>query len=263
MRDIFSDLSAPVLSDADPVRRAQIQMKQPLAKRFYKDVTVSETENGYAILLDGRPIKTPGKRQLAVPTREAAEMLAREWDAQAEEINPTSMPLTRLANTAIDGIEPDMDAVFDDIVKFAGTDLVCYRADAPESLVAFQAELWDPIVYWAAEAIGARFILAQGIIHREQPREAIAAYASKLDRHRSALKLAALHTVTTLTGSALIALAFAEGRLTAEEAWKAAHADEDWNIRLWGTDAEAEARRRARWTEMKAATDMFGAISAA
>lgn len=260
MRDIFSDLSAPPLSDADPVRRAQIQMKQPLPKRFYKEVFVGEAEDGFSILLDGRPIKTPAKRTLAVPSRAAAELLATEWRNQAEEINPVKMPVTRLVNTALDGIAAELDAVFDDIVKFAGTDLLCYRADNPQSLIDMQATHWDPVIYWAADAFGARFILAEGIIHREQPEAAISAFAGALERHRSALKLASLHTVTTLTGSALIALAFAEGRLTAEQAWQAAHVDEDWNILQWGTDAEAEARRHARWKEMKAATELFDSL---
>jgi chaperone required for assembly of F1-ATPase len=260
MRDVFSDLSAPPLSDEDPVRRAQIQMKQPLPKRFYKDVTVGETEDGFSILLDGRPVKTPGKRPLAVPTRAAADLLAGEWQAQETEINPVKMPVTRLVNTAIDGIEAESDAVFDDIVKFAGTDLLCYRADNPQSLVDMQASHWDPVLYWAADAFGARFILAQGVIHRQQPEAAIGAYAAALANHRSALKLAALHTITTLTGSALLALAFAEGRLTSEQAWSAAHVDEDWNILQWGTDAEAEARRKARWAEMHAAAQLFDSL---
>jgi chaperone required for assembly of F1-ATPase len=261
MRDVFSDLSAPPLSDEDPVRRAQIQMKQPLPKRFYKEVSVGETEEGYSILLDGRPVKTPGKRVLALPTRAAADLVAQEWRDQAEVINPLKMPLTRLANTAIDGIAAEIDAVFDDIVKFAGTDLLCYRADKPQSLVDMQAAHWDPVVYWAADTFGARFILAEGIIHREQPAEAISAFSSALEKYRSAMELASLHTITTLTGSALITLAFAEGRLMAEESWQTAHVDEDWNILQWGTDAEAEARRKARWIEMKAAADLFDAVT--
>lgn len=261
MRDIFSDLSAPVLSDQDPVRRAQIQMKQPLPKRFYKDVSVGETDAGYSVLLDGRPIKTPAKRTLSVPTRRAAELLAEEWQAQKQEIDPTRMPLTRLVNTALDGIEAQLDAVFEDIVKFAGTDLVCYRAGEPPSLVAMQAEHWDPVLYWAAEGFGARFILAEGVMYREQPEPAIQAYAEALGKYRSALELAILHTMTTLTGSALLALAFAEGRLSAEDTWRAAHVDEDWNILQWGGDAEAEARRQARWVEMTAAAELFEAIS--
>lgn len=260
MRDIFSDLSAPPLTDDDPVRRAQIQMKQPLPKRFYKEVTVGEAEDGFTILLDSRPVKTPGKRALAVPTHAAARLLAREWDEQTTEIDPVKMPVTRLVNTALDGVAPEIDAVFDDIVKFAGTDLLCYRADNPRSLVDMQANHWDRVVYWAADALRARFILAEGIIHRQQPESAIRAFAEALEKHRSALKLAALHTVTTLTGSALLALAFAEGRLNAEQAWQAAHVDEDWNIQQWGTDAEAEARRRSRWLEMHAAAQLFDSL---
>ena len=262
MRDIFSDLSAPPLSDEDPIRRAQIQMKQPLPKRFFKEVMVGKTADGFAILLDGRPVKTPGKRPLVLPSRAAAEIIAAEWDAQSKEIDPALMPLTRLTNTAIDGVEAELDAVFDEIVKFAGTDLLCYRAEGPASLVDLQARLWDPILFWARDDLGARFILAEGVIHREQPGEAISAFARALGKYRTALELAALHTITTLTGSALIALAHAEGRLSAGDAWTAAHADEDWNIEHWGSDAEAEARRGKRWLEMKAAADLLASLRA-
>ena len=262
MRDIFHDLDEQ-LSHPDPVRRAQIQMKAPLPKRFYKDVTVGEASGEHAILLDGRSVKTPAKRPLTLPTRAAAERVAAEWDAQKEVIDPAGMPLTRLVNSALDGVASELDAVFDDIVKYAGTDLLCYRADAPQSLVAAQAAKWNPVLYWAAEDLGARFILAEGVIHQEQPAAAIEAFSNALARYRSALEIAALHTITTLTGSALLALAFAEGRLTEEEAWHAAHADEDWNIEQWGSDAEAEARRAARWIEMKAAGDLFRALKPA
>jgi chaperone required for assembly of F1-ATPase len=260
MRDIFADLSGPVLSDADPVRRAQIQMKHPLPKRFYKDVGIGESGDGFSILLDGRPVKTPGKRSLAVPARAAAEMLAAEWQDQLDVINPVRMPVTRLVNSAIDGVANEIDAVFADIVNFAGTDLLCYRADKPDSLVAMQATHWDPVIFWTAEAFGARFILVEGIIHQQQPREAIDAFSAALGKYGRAIELAALHTVTTLTGSALVALAFAERRLSADEAWRVAHVDEDWNILQWGTDAEAEARRQARWMDMQAATRLFDAV---
>jgi chaperone required for assembly of F1-ATPase len=261
-RDIFSDLSGPTLSDPDPTRRAQIQMKNPLPKRFYKEVTVSQTEAGYQVLLDGRPVKTPAKSVLALPTQAAAELVAAEWQAQETEINPVRMPKTRLANTAIDGIARELDAVLADIVNFAGTDLLCYRAESPSSLVAHQAMLWDPVLFWAADSIGARFILVEGVMHQTQPAEAVSAFAAALSDFATPLELAALHTVTTLTGSALLTLAFARGQITAEQAWTAAHADEDWNIEQWGTDAEAQARRTARWTEMQAASDMFYAVRA-
>jgi chaperone required for assembly of F1-ATPase len=260
MRDIFLDLNEQ-LSHPDPVRRAQIQMKAPLPKRFYKDVSVGETAGEHSILLDGRPVKTPAKRSLTLPTRAAAELVAAEWDAQKEVIDPVKMPLTRLVNSALDGVAAELDAVFDDIVNYAGTDLLCYRADTPGSLVDAQAAKWDPVLYWAAEELGARFILAQGVIHQEQPQPAVAAFREALRKHRTPLALAALHTITTLTGSALLALAFAEGRLDAEQAWHAAHADEDWNIEQWGSDAEAEGRRAARWADMKAASDLFKAVN--
>ncbi|MCV3764244.1 ATP12 family chaperone protein [Rhizobium sp. TRM95796] len=260
LRDIFSDLAAPVLSDEDPTRRAQIQMKRPLPKRFYKDVSVQQTEGGHQILLDGRPVKTPMKSALVLPTAAAAGIVAAEWRAQGEEINPAKMPATRLANTAIDGIAREIDAVAEDIVSFAGTDLVCYRAEHPERLANLQAAHWDPVLFWAADDLGARFILVAGVMHQEQPPEALDAYRSALADHRHPLALAALHTITTLTGSALLALAFAKGRLDAEAAWTAAHVDEDFNIAQWGADAEAEARRKARWVEMKTAADLFGAM---
>jgi len=259
MRDIFLDLTEQ-LSDPDPVRRAQIQMKAPLPKRFYKDVSVGETAGEHSILLDGRPVKTPARRSLTLPTRAAAELLAAEWDAQQEVINPVKMPLTRLVNSALDGVAAEIDAVFDDIVNYAGTDLLCYRAASPQSLVDAQAAKWDPVLYWAAEALGARFILAEGVIHQSQPQPAITAFAETLRKYRSPLELAALHTITTLTGSALLALGFAEGQISAEQAWHAAHTDEDWNIEHWGGDAEAEARRAARWTDMEASYQLFNAV---
>lgn len=260
MRDFLNDIHEH-LSDPDPVRRAQIQMKNPLPKRFYKEVGIGEDAGRLTIELDGRRVKTPAKRQLSLPTRAAAELVASEWRHQVDVIDPATMPITRLVNSALDGVENELDAVTDDIVKYAGTDLLCYRADSPQSLVEAQAGKWDPVLYWAAETFGARFILAQGIIHQQQPASAIAAYAGALRRYRDPLALGALHTITTLTGSALLALALAEGRLTAEEAWTAAHADEDWNIAQWGSDAEAEARRAHRWQDMKASSDLFNALT--
>lgn len=259
MRDIFSDLSSP-LSDPDPVRRAQIQMKSPLPKRFYKEVGIGDDEGRFTIRLDGRTVKTPAKKALSLPTRASAELVAGEWRDQVEVIDPGKMPITRLVNSALDGVANELDAVLDDIVKYAGTDLLCYRADAPQSLVDAQAAKWDPVLFWAAEAFGARFILAQGIIHQQQPASALKAYADVIGKYRDPLAVGALHTITTLTGSALLALALAEGRLTAEEAWAAAHADEDWNIEQWGSDAEAEARRAHRWRDMKASGDLFSAV---
>lgn len=259
MRDQLEDIHQH-LSDPDPVRRAQIQMKNPLPKRFYKDVGIGEDKGRFTIELDGRPVKTPAKTTLSLPTRAAAELVAIEWRDQADVIDPGRMPVTRLVNSALDGVANEIDAVLADIVKYAGTDLVCYRADGPRSLIDAQAAKWDPVIYWAGDTFGARFILAEGIIHQAQPASAIEAYAGAIARYRDPLALGALHTVTSLTGSALLALALAEGRLSAEEVWSAAHADEDWNIERWGSDREAEARRAHRWQDMKASSDLFNAV---
>jgi len=259
MPDIRDELTG-ALSDPDPVRRAQIQMLKPLPKRFYTEVSIGPTSGGHAILLDGRPVRTPAKQALEVPTLKAAELLAAEWQTQKETIDPATMPVTRLANTAIDGVARDSRAVFDDILNFAGTDLLCYRASEPEGLVARQSERWDPIISWAAEKHGAHFILVQGIVHQAQPRQAIDAFAEALGAYATPLGLACLHTITTLTGSALLALAFAEKRLSAEETWALAHLDEDWQIEHWGTDEEAFQRRENRWREMQAATATLDAL---
>jgi len=260
MPDIRDDLSA-ALSDPDPVRRAQIQMHKPLPKRFYTTVSIGATEDGgHAILLDGRTVRTPAKQPLTVPTQAVAELLAAEWDAQKENIDPATMPVTRLANTAIDGVSKDIRAVFDDILNFAGTDLLCYRASEPEGLVARQSERWDPVITWAADKLGARFILAEGVVHQVQPRAAINGVAEALRAYATPLGLACLHTITTLTGSALLAIAFAEKQLSADEAWALAHLDEDWQIEHWGTDDEAFQRRENRWREMQAATATLNAL---
>lgn len=264
MRDFLNEIADhanDLLSDADPVRRAQIQMKRPLPKRFYTEVTVSgDTETGFSILLDGKAVKTPARNALAVPTAALAELVAGEWQAQETEVDPGKMPATRIVNTALDGISADPQAVLEDILRFSSSDLICYRADTPEGLIARQAEGWDPVLDWAAGALGARFICIEGVIHREQPREAIAAFGATLRKYETALELACLHTITTLTGSALLTLAFAEGELSAEEAWRLAHIDEDWTIEHWGEDAEAAARRAWRKGEMLAAAAVFEAL---
>ena len=256
MRDILSDLS-DAMSDPDPVRRAQIQMKRPLPKRFYKEVSTDTAEEGFRILLDGRPVRTPGKKLLAVPTQAIADRLKREWDAQAEEIDPAKMPVTRLVNTAVDGVAENLDAVFDEIVRFAGTDMLCYRADSPEGLVARQRDGWDPVLRWAADSKGIRFILVEGVMHQEQPAPAIEAYAAALSVWRDPLALACVHTITTLTGSALLGLAFAEGIIDADMAWALAHIDEDWQIEHWGTDEEAFHRRELRREELDVAASVL------
>lgn len=237
-------------------------LAKPLPKRFYKDVTVAaDKAGGFAILLDGRAAKTPGKRKLIAPTEALASAMAGEWAAQGERIDPARMELTRLVNTAIDGVAGKEAEVADDIVAFAGSDLVCYRAEAPEGLIAEQAKAWDPLVAWVRERFDARLKLAAGIVHVAQDAKAIERVRAHVHTY-DALRLAALHVMTTLTGSAVVALAVAEGRIDAAAAWKAAHVDEDWQIRFWGEDAEARARREQRWRTMQAASRLLELIHA-
>lgn len=260
MRDILNDLGEG-LSDEDPVRRAQLKSKPAMPKRFYKAAGVAPEDDGFVVQLDGRPVLTPAKNSLRLPTDKLARLIAAEWDAQREDINPLHMPLTRLANTAIDGVALDPQAVKEDILRFAGSDLLCYRADSPQALVNRQAERWDPVIDWAHLSLGARFVLAEGVVHVEQPREAIAAFGAHLAAFHDPIALASLHSFTSLTGSALLAMAVAKEELGAEDAWATAHVDEDWNLRQWGHDDEAAARRAHRWGEMQAADAALKALS--
>ena len=230
---------------------------KPLPKRFYANAAAGpEAAGGYPILLDGRSAKTPGRCLLQLPTRALGEAIAAEWQAQTEAINPALMPLTRLANTAIDGVSGRETDVRLDIVKYSGSDLLCYRAESSEGLVRRQAELWDAVLAWAQTRLGVAFLTASGMMPVQQPLTVTAAFADAV-RPLTAFQLTCLHVMTTLTGSAVLALAVLEGQLTAEVAWAAAHVDEDWQIARWGGDAEAETRRARRWTEMQAASRML------
>lgn len=263
MRDILNDLeTGKQLSDPDPVKRAQKQMKTPLPKRFYKSVEVAGEAGTWKVLLDGRAVRTPAGNHLVLPTVSAARLVADEYDAQASEVDPMTMPVTRLVNTAIDGVANDTQAVAEDILRFASNDLLCYRAEGPERLVQWEAEAWDPVLDWAQGQLGARFVLAEGVMHVEQPRQVIAALGVYLKPRWEPFRLASLHVMTTLTGSALLALAVEAGAIDADEAWAAAHVDEDWNISQWGEDAEAAARRAARERDMKGAAALLQALDA-
>ena len=227
---------------------ARRNMRPALRKRFYKSASPGE---GNRLLLDGKPVRTPARRVLAAPDPRIASALASEWNAQGEAIDPATMPLTRLANAIIDAVADQPDAVRAEIEKYLHSDLVCYRADGPEGLIARQAQLWDRYLDWARDALGARFVLAQGVIHQAQPSGAVDAAAKAIPR--DAWRLGAAASITTLTGSALITLALATGTVTADEAWTAAHLDEDWNIEAWGRDEDAMLRRAGRRAEFDAA----------
>lgn len=263
MRDLVNDAEGDVtLPDPDPVRRTQAQMKQALPKRFYKDVAAVDTPDGFVIQLDGRPVRTPGKALLALPSRNAAELVVAEFAAQQEVIDPVSMPVLRIVNSAIDGVAPDMQAVLEDIIRYSGSDLVCYRSDAPQALVSRQASAWDPVLGWARSALGAQFFLAEGVMHVTQPQGSLDAVGSWLRQRQDPFWLASIHVMTTLTGSALLALAADAGVLASDQIWAAAHVDEDWNSEQWGEDDEAVARRQARYRDFSAAISLVRALQA-
>ena len=227
-----------------------------LPKRFYKDVSVVDEGGNTAILLDGRPVRTPGKARLAVPSAGLAEAIADEWRGQGEEIDPHTMPLTKLVNSALDGVRGQEASVVDDIVAHAGSDLLCYRASGPEGLLALQTEAWDPVLSWAAGSLGAPLSLVEGVMHVPQPEASLAALRAEIEP-LDAFRLAALHVMTTLTGSALLPLAVARGQLSPEAAWNAAHVDEDWQISQWGEDEEAAWRRRNRQRDFDSAAKIL------
>jgi chaperone required for assembly of F1-ATPase len=248
MRDLFEDIfkNAPL----DPVQAARRAVRPHLQRRFYQRAEVEDANGEFRIVLDGRPVKTPARRTLAAPTRVLAQALAAEWEAQRDVIDPAKMPLTRLANTIIDGVTDAPSAVADEINRYLACDLVFYRAPGPAGLVAWQAEAWDPVLAWVREALGARFVLAEGIAFVAQPADALAAASSAIPA--DPWRLGAMHAITTLTGSALIAIALSRGALSVDAAWAAAHVDEDWNMKFWGRDALALERRAARFAEMQA-----------
>jgi chaperone required for assembly of F1-ATPase len=260
MRD---DLSAIFVESGErnPLKSAQRDMKRPLPKRFYKEVSVEPIGVGFALLLDGKPVRTPARAPLAVPSRALAEALAGEWRAQGEEIDPATMPKTRLVNTALDGVAREMADVTAEVAKFAGSDLICYRGDQPESFVEAQNAAWNPILDFFREKFSACFLCSEGVMFVEQPEESRAAIFREIEKlgegQSGALRLAALHTMTTLTGSVLIPLSLIHGGLDFDAAWAAAHVDEDHQMRFWGADDEALARRDARLAEMRAAYEVF------
>jgi chaperone required for assembly of F1-ATPase len=237
----------------DPIEAARRGAAPEKRRRFYKTASSAALpgRGDFEVLLDGKPARTPAGRILASPSAPLAQAVAAEWQAQGEVIKPASMPLTRLANSIIDGVSDRPDAVAAEVKKYLASDLICYRATSPQKLVERQAQHWDPIVAWAEAALGVRFLTTDGVVHIAQPDAALTAAAAAVPR--DAWRLGAVHAATTLAGSALIALALAKGRLSADEAWAAAHVDEDWNIAQWGEDQEAAERRAFRFAEFAAA----------
>jgi chaperone required for assembly of F1-ATPase len=257
MRDLFESIFPD--EPLDPTEAARRAMRPQLRRRFYQRAEVEDAEDEFRVLLDGRPMKTPARRTLAAPSRTLAQQLAAEWDAQRDVIDPVKLPLTRLANSIIDGVIDAPSAVALEVERYLACDLVFYRAGGPAGLVMRQAKAWDPVLAWAREAMGARFLLAEGIVFVTQPAQALAAASAAIPKHP--WRLGAVHTITTLTGSALIALALAHGALSVDAAWAAAHVDEDWNMEFWGRDELALEQRAARLSELQAAAAVLAAIN--
>lgn len=250
MRDLFEN--SPPESATEAARRT---LRPALRRRFYESATVTAVAEGYAVRLDDKPVRTPARHVLAAPTLALAQAIVGEWEAQRDVIDPARMPLTRLANAIIDGVADQFRAVAAEVEKYLSSDLIFYRARGPQGLIERQALHWDPIMAWAREALGAEFKLAEGVIHVSQPADALAAACNAIPD--DAWRLGAVHVVTTLTGSALIALAMLRGRLTADEAWRAANVDEDWNMVQWGRDELALERRAFRYAELEAAATVL------
>jgi chaperone required for assembly of F1-ATPase len=257
MRELFDEVAGK--SPLDPEEAVRRTTRGPRRTRFYANAGVVETPEGFAITLDDKPVRTPSGHALTAPTLQIADGIGAEWNAQKEFIDPLTMPLTRFANSVVDAVVDRVEAVTDDVAKYLGSDLLFYRAGHPEALVAREAAHWDPVLFWAADTLGAHFILAEGIVHVRQPDSAIAAARAVLPA--DPWSIAALHVVTTLTGSALLALALLHGVLDSDQVWAAAHVDEDWNIEKWGVDQEVAARRAARWTDFRAAASILKSLN--
>jgi chaperone required for assembly of F1-ATPase len=220
-------------------------------KRFYKNAASEPAEGGYEILLDGRSVKTPARGRLIVPSERLGQAIADEWNAQGETVVPRSMPLTGLANAAIDRVAPDPEAFARNLAVFGESDLLCYRADQPQGLVARQSEQWDPLLAWARRRYDVDFEVVTGIMHRPQPERTLAQLA-KAVAARGPFELAALSPLVTVSGSIVIALALSEAATALDTAWSASTLDEAWQLEQWGSDAEAEAALDARRLDFEA-----------
>lgn len=220
-------------------------------KRFWTAATVAPAAGGFTVHLDGRPVRTPAKAPLLLPTEALARAVAAEWAAQEGRLQPETMPATRAANSAIDKVAPQRAEVAALIAAYGGSDLLCYRAEAPETLVARQAAAWNPLLDWAAGALGAPLAVAAGVVPVDQPEASLARLAAEVAALND-FELAAFHDLVALSGSLVLALAVARGRLLPEAAWQAARIDEDWQIEQWGEDEEAgrtAALRRAAFMD--------------
>lgn len=240
----------------DGYGRAQAHAKQQLPKRFYKEVGTKPVDGGYAVTLDGKSPRTPGMKVVIAPLLPIAEAMATEWAAQGELIDPQTMPMVRLVNSAVEAGAESMPALRAEIVKYAGNDLLLYRAETPQSLVRKQEEIWDAILVKLARHFGVTFQPTIGIVHQDQPGATLKKLAAALEAE-PLFALTALNAITSITGSGLLTLALRHGLADAEEVWAAAHLDEDHNIAFWGEVEEITVRRGKRRLEFDAAVQLL------
>lgn len=235
-------------------------MTEWTAKRFWTEVDVAQEAGRWRVLLDGRPLKTPGKAALDLPSAAMARAMADEWAAQDEVIDPRTMPVTRSANSAIDRVVPQQSDVVAMLASYGETDLLCHRAEGPDALVARQAEAWDPLLDWAAETFGARLHPTTGILPAEQPADALRRLSSALD-DLGAFRLTGMHDLVTLSGSLVLGFAVARGRVDAETGWTLSRIDEDWQISQWGEDEEAAAAAARKFGDFQHALRFLSLVS--
>jgi chaperone required for assembly of F1-ATPase len=231
-------------------------------KRFYREVVAEAApeSGGYRILLDGKPVRTPAANALVLPTAGLADAIAAEWRAQEGTIRPDTMILTKLANTAIDQVRPNRASVIAQILAYANSDLLCYRAEAPESLAQRQIAEWNPLLDWAVTRWGANLVTGMGIVPVEQPPQALAALEGAIAHHDD-FALAGLHAAATLLGSAVLALALSERHLDAGQAFAAALLDERHQAERWGEDAEASNQSHRKALELADIAKFFALLS--
>ena len=258
MRELFDEVAGH--SPLDPEEAVRRATRVPRRKRFYKEAGIAAAGGGFAVTLDGKPIRTPSGRQVVAPTDAIAKAIAAEWNAQVETIDPLTMPLTRFANSVAE-VTDRVDAVAEDVAKYLGSDLLFYRAGHPEALVAREAAHWDPVLTWAANELGAHFILSEGIVHVAQPEQAIKAARAAFPGRPVVGGGAACGDDADGLGAAGAGAA-AQGVRDPDEVWAAAHVDEDWNVEKWGVDEEVAARRAARLIDFRAAVTILDALKA-
>lgn len=233
-------------------------MNEWAMKRFWREASFEKRDAGFEVLLDGRSVKTPAKRALLLPTEEMAFHIAREWDSQDDVVDPRQMPWTRSANAAVDKVATQRAEVCNHLSGYAGTDLLCYRADGPEALVQRQLDFWDPLLDWVAAKFGSRLSVTSGVMPISQAHSDVARLAATM-RGLTVFQLTGFYDLVTLSGSFVLALAATESIRTPDELWSLSRVDEDWQIEHWGSDEEAVEHAEIKKTAFFHANDFFNA----